>query len=658
MSLYFLALLAAAVSGIPGLFLRRRGGEVAAGLLGLAAALGLGASLAVLSGGQVGSFALRTAALGAPGLLVFDPLAAFFAIPVLILSVCGAVYGLGYWEGRRGNTPLLRLVYGLLTAALLLLVAASHALTFLLAWEGMAIAAFVLVMAEDREAETRRAGWIYLAATHTGTLLLFAAFALLARVQGQAGFGALPAGLAASRVGTALFTLFLLGFGFKAGLFPLHLWLPPAHAAAPSHVSALMSGVLLKMGILGIARFLSWVPDPPPWWGGTLAAAGALSGILGVAFALGQHDLKRLLAYHSIENIGIILLGLGLGTLGKATGHPAMQALGYAGALLHVVNHSLFKGLLFLSAGSVLHATGTRDLERLGGLGRTMPWTSAAFLAGAWAICGLPPLNGFVSEWLIYLGAFRGLGLEPGLGWQGWPLVILVSLALIGALALACFAKAFGAVFLGLPRTETANHAPEAPRTMLLPMGLLALACLAIGVAPALFAPALGRAAGVLGGSPVGSPVGGEALTALAPLRMLTWAAAILGLLALLLGRWLRPAAPTPREGDLPTWDCGYAAADARMQYTASSLADGLVRGLRWALRPEAHLPRVAGWFPRPARYESHVPDPALDRAAAPALQLVARGAGFLRVAQGGALPVYLLYVLLTLLALLVWMVA
>jgi len=645
MKLYLLALLAAAASGVPGLWMRRRGGEVAVGLLGLAGVLGLWASLAVLSGGPGGSFAIRTASLGTPGLLVVDPVAAFFAIPVLVLAFCGALYGLGYWEGRRGNTPALRLVYGLLVACLVLLVAASHILVFLLAWEGMAIAAFLLVMAEDREAETRRAGWIYLVATHTGTLFLFAAFALLARTTGQSGFAALPAGLAATGAGTALFALFLLGFGFKAGMLPLHFWLPPAHAAAPSHVSALMSGVLLKMGILGLVRFLSWVPDPPLWWGGVLVALGALSGLLGVAFALGQHDLKRLLAYHSIENIGIILLGLGLGTLGKSLGNPVMQTLGYAGALLHVLNHSLFKGLLFLSAGAVLHATGTRDLERLGGLGQRMPWTSGAFLVGSWAICGLPPLNGFVSEWLIYLGAFRGLGL----GRQAWPVVILLSLALIGALALACFAKAFGAVFLGLPRTGAGAGAREAPRVMLLPMGVLALACLAIGVAPLLVMPALGRVAEALG------PAAGAGLSALGGLGAISGVALALGLLALLLWRWLRPV---PQAGDLPTWDCGYAAPDARMEYTASSFADGLVRGLRWALWPVVHRPRVSGWFPRLTRYESHVPDPVLDRAAAPSLRLTVKGAALLRVAQGGALPVYLLYVLLTLLVLLVWMVA
>ncbi|HJW43943.1 MAG TPA: proton-conducting transporter membrane subunit [Geothrix sp.] len=650
MTLYLLAILAAAASGIPGLFLRRKGGEVAVWLMGLAAALGLSASLRVLGGGPTGTLSLRTVSLGSTGLMVLDPLAAFFAVPVLLLAFCGALYGLGYWEGRRGNTRSLRLVYGLLAASLALLVTASHALTFLLGWEGMAITAFLLVMAEDREPETRRAGWIYLASTHTGTLILLGAFALLAAATGQYGFTALPAGLAGSRTGTILFALFLLSFGFKAGVLPLHYWLPPAHAAAPSHVSALMSGVLIKMGILGMVRFLSWVPDPPLAWGGTLVVLGALSGVLGVAFALGQHDLKRLLAYHSIENIGIILLGLGLGTLGKGMGQPVLQTLGYAGALLHVVNHSLFKGLLFLSAGSVLHATGTRDLERLGGLGRRMPWTSGAFLAGAWAICGLPPLNGFVSEWFIYLGAFRGLGL----GRQAWPLVILLALALIGALALACFAKAFGSVFLGLPRDARAAEAQESPRTMLAPMGVLAFACAAIGVAPILVAPALDR---VIAGLGAGLSAGPEAhsLSSLANLGLLSAMAVALLLLALLLGRWLRPARRAPEPG---TWDCGYAAPGSRMQYSGSSFADGLARGLRWALWPVAHHPKVAGWFPRPARYESHVPDPVLDRAAPPLFGLSIRAAALFRVLQGGELPVYLLYVLLTLLSLLVWMVA
>ncbi|HEX7598348.1 MAG TPA: proton-conducting transporter membrane subunit, partial [Polyangia bacterium] len=540
----------------------------------------------------------------------------------------------------------LRLVLGLLAASLAFLVVSTHALPFLLGWEGMAIAAFVLVMTEDRLPEVRRAGWIYLVCTHTGTLALFGVFAILYSVSGQWAFSMLPRGFAASGQGTALFGLCLFGFGLKAGVMPLHLWLPSTHAAAPSHVSAVMSGVLIKMGILGLVRLLSWIPDPPFWWGAVLMALGALSGILGVAFALGQHDLKRLLAYHSIENIGIILLGLGLGTLGKSTGHPVIQILGFAGALLHVLNHSLFKGLLFLAAGSVVHAVGTRDLERMGGLGRRMPWTSAAFLAGSWAISGLPPLNGFVSEWFIYLGSFRALGYFR---WP-WSLVVLAALALIGALAMACFAKAYGTVFQGSPRTEAAGAAHESPRSMLMPMGILAGACAIIGLAPMLMAPALDRVVATLS---VGADM--QPLSLLVSLPSLTILALVLLGSALLLWRWLRPADP---RGTQPTWDCGYAVSNTRMQYTASSFADGLVGGLRWVLWPKAHGGKVTGCFPVDRPFESHVPDLVLDRLANPLFRSLSVGATLLRFFQGGKVHIYLLYVLLTLLALLLWMVA
>ena len=466
MRLYLLAVLLMMSSGFPGLFLRRRGGEVAAVLMSLGAVIGLTAAIRVLAGGPVATFALPPAPLATAGLLTLDLIGAFFAIPVFLLPACAAIYGIGYWDDHQENVRTLRLVLGLLAASLAFLIVSTHALPFLLGWEGMAISAFILVMTEDRLPEARRAGWIYLVCTHTGTLALFGAFAILYSASGHWILSGLPRDFAASGQGTVLFVLCLFGFGLKAGIMPLHLWLPPTHAAAPSHVSSVMSGVLIKMGILGLVRLLSWTPDPPFWWGAVLMALGAISGILGVAFALGQHDLKRLLAYHSIENIGIILLGLGLGTLGKSTGHPVIQLLGFAGALLHVLNHSLFKGLLFLAAGSVVHAVGLRDLERMGGLGRRMPWTSAAFLVGSWAICGLPPLNGFVSEWLIYLGSFRALGFFQ---WP-WSLVVLTALALIGALAMACFAKAYGAVFQGSPRTEAAGAAHESPRSMLVPM--------------------------------------------------------------------------------------------------------------------------------------------------------------------------------------------
>ena len=643
MILLLLAAGLAAVSGVPGLF-RARGGLAAAWLMGLAALAGCAAAGLTLAGGGSGLALLRTP-LGTQGFLRLDAVGAFFLVPVLLLPACGTIFARGYWDGHHESARRLRLLLGLTTACMVLLVAAAHALTFLLAWEGMAVGSFFLVAAEDREPGTLRAGWIYLATTHTGTLCLFAAFALAASGAGFL-FTPLAPGFAATPRGSAMFLLFLAGFGMKAGVFPLHFWLPPAHAAAPSHVSSLMSGILIKMGILGLVRVLALVPDPPLWWGALLVALGALSGLLGVAFALAQHDLKRLLAYHSIENIGIILLGLGLGTLGKSAGHPELELLGFAGALLHVVNHSLFKGLLFLGAGSVGHATGTRNLERLGGLARTMPCTAAAFLAGSWAICGLPPLNGFVSEWLIYLAAFRGLAFAG----SSWPLLALAALAAIGAMAAACFAKVFGVVFLGQPRSREAAAAVEAPRSMLAPMAVLAAACALIGLAPALAAPALARAAAQAAG------LAGPADLGLAHLGMLTWIALPLLAGAGLLWAWAKGGA-APRTG-LPTWDCGYTASGPRVQYTASSFADGLVSALRYVLWPRVRWRRILALFPSQRSYRSQVPDPVLDRVAEPGLDLAARGLGRLRFFQGGQLPLYLLYILATLVALLVWMVA
>ena len=648
-------------SGMPDLFRRGGGGRTAAWLMGLGALAGLAAAALVLGGAGSASLALPHTPLGSPGYLRLDPVGAWFLVPVLALAATGAVFAVGYWDGQHEGARRLRLLYGITTGSMVLLVAAANALTFLLAWEGMAVTSFFLVVAEDRDSAARRAGWIYLAATHTGTLCLFAAFGLAAGGGGLFGlaaggggpaagnggllFAPVAPGLAATPAGTLTFLLFLAGFGLKAGIFPLHFWLPPAHAAAPSHVSSLMSGILIKMGILGLVRTLALVPDPPLWWGALLVVLGAVSGILGVAFALAQHDLKRLLAYHSIENIGIILLGLGLGTLGRSTGHPVLALLGFAGALLHVLNHGLFKGLLFLGAGAVARAAGGRDLERMGGLAKAMPFTAATFLVGSWAICGLPPLNGFVSEWLIYLGAFRGLALP----FPGWSVLTLAALALIGALAAACFAKVYGVAFLGQPRSREAAGAVEAPRAMRAPMAALACACVAIGALPVLLAPALARAAAAAAGL-----AGPADLAGLAHLGMLSWLALPLAAGAVLLWVWSRGRNAVGERP--PTWDCGYAAGSPRIQYTASSFADGLVGAMRPVLRPKERRPRIRALFPAPRGYRSHVPDPVLEGVAEPALGAVARGLGSLRFLQGGQLPLYLLYVLATLVALFIWM--
>ncbi|HMC88640.1 MAG TPA: proton-conducting transporter membrane subunit, partial [Gemmataceae bacterium] len=349
---------------------------------------------------------------GAEFSVAMDGLAAIFLVPIFLISLLGNVYGLSYWKqaDHPGNGRKLRLFYGTLTGGMALLVIARNSILFLFGWEIMALSAFFLVTTEDHEKEVRETGWIYLVATHLATLCLFALFALLRAATGSFALEPLEAASLTPRMATMIFVLALVGFGLKAGIMPLHVWLPSSHAIAPSHVSAIMSGVIIKMGIYGLVRVTSLLPNPPPEWGGVVLGLGVTSGALGVAFAIGQHDLKRLLAYHSVENIGIILMGLGLALLGRALGRADWVILGLSGALLHVWNHALFKALLFLSAGSVIHAVHTRAIDHLGGLAKSMPWTALSFLVGAVAICGLPPLNGFVSEFLIYLGLFGTLG--------------------------------------------------------------------------------------------------------------------------------------------------------------------------------------------------------------------------------------------------------
>jgi len=521
-------------------------------------------------------------------------------------------------------------------------VSARNALLFLAAWEVMALAGFFLVTAEEEKAEARRAGFIYLMATHAGTLALFGLFALLARMTG--GFAFPAAGVLSAAGAGALFLLGLVGFGLKAGLMPLHVWLPGAHAAAPSHVSALLSGVMIKTGIYGLVRLTSFFTAVPPWWGWTILLLGALSGVMGVLFAIAQHDLKRLLAYHSVENIGIIALGLGIALLGRSYGLPLLTVLGLTGALLHVINHGLFKSLLFFGAGSVIHATGTREIDRFGGLLRSMPRTALFFLGGAVAISGLPPLNGFVSEWLIYLGLFHSLA-APTLGLR---LAVLAApaLALIGALALACFVKVFGITFLGTARTPAAAAAHEAPPSMRWPMAILLAACLLIGLWPPLVVPLLGRAVAdwqpaTAPAIPLAGPV--APVTAIAITALM-----LVGLLALSAALLRRKAAGTAAAA--PTWGCGYPFPSSRMQYTASSFAQMLTGLFGWGLRSERHGGEVRDHFPAPAGFASHTPDTVLDRLLLPLCRLSARLCTWLRGRlQHGITGVYLLYTALTL---------
>ena len=645
---------AAALSGVPGLFLPRTsplGQRIATLLMEVAALLGTIGAASVLAGS--GGFAVELpwpAASGAT--LGIDALGAFFLVPIFLMGGLGSIYGLGYWpQGRNPRSARrLQLFWGLLTAGMALLVVARQAFSFLLGWEVMALSAFFLITTEDDREECRTAGWIYFIATHIGTLLLFGFFALWRRTTGSFALQPVAAGTLGSGAMSLLFFLALVAFGLKAGIMPLHFWLPGAHANAPSHVSAMLSGVMLKMGIYGLLRFLSLVPDSPASWGGLILALGAVSGLFGVVFAIAQHDVKRLLAYHSVENIGIILMGLGLALLGRDRGQSSLMVLGLAGALLHVWNHGLFKPLLFFGAGSVLRRTGTRQIDRLGGLAKLMPWTAALFLAGAVAICGLPPLNGFVSELLVYLGAARPL-VDAASGAPAAVLAVPV-LAMIGALAVACFVKVYGAVFLGSARSLLPPGRPgeqgESPASMIGPMLALAALCAFIGVAPSAIVPALEAA--IASWSPAGAATS-PGLLGLAPLREVGLAsAALVALVAIIVAATRRLGRSGARVG---TWDCGYARPTSRMQYTASSFGQPIAGMFAWVLRPRLHRPRVEGVFPGAATLESHVDDATLDRVIVPVSNLIAQRFGWFRRFQQGLVQSYVLYILIAVIALL-----
>jgi hydrogenase-4 component B len=632
-TLLITAMLLLPLSGVLALPGRRLGGLFS----GLAMLFGLGGAVLGFYATAYCLFHPQTASLSIPWptidglfLLRLDPLAAVFLFPLFLITGAGQLYGLGY---RHPRATWINCFYPFLAGGVAMLLLAGNGVVFLIGWEIMVLASFFLVFTERGNDETFPAGFLYLAATHTGTLALFGMFALLG---GPACLVRLPAaGSLPAAGGTVIFLLALFGFGFKAGVMPLHIWLPPAHAAAPSQVSALMSGVMIKTGIYGLFRIILLFREIPAWWGWLILVLGLVSGIMGVVLAIAQHDLKRLLAYHSVENIGIILIGLGAGLLGMSHGLTSLAVLGLAGALLHVINHGLFKALLFLSGGAVIRATHTRQLSAYGGLFHAMPLTALFFLGGAVAICGLPPLNGFVSEWLIYLGLFRGGLTATGLAGL---LPAVAGLALIGGLALLCFTKVFGLCFLGAARPEH-RMLTEAPGAMLTAMGVLLAACFAIGLAPLGIMPLL-AAAVAKPGLAVTVPAGEASLAALAPAGYLSLGALFLLLVLLSAAGLLQRRAP--RAG---TWGCGYAGPLPRARYTPSSFAEMIMGFFHWSLRTrQSGEPRL-GLFPPRASFVTHTPDFVLDLLVLPAVAILVSGAScFRRLVQHGVLGTYLLY--------------
>jgi hydrogenase-4 component B len=642
--------------------------------LALAGSLFLAVAAAgALAGGNVVTWTLPFGFTLFPWTVRLDPLSAFFMLALALLAMSISIYSIGYLKEMEAqhNVGILTFFYNLLLLSLALVFTAANAFFFLISWELMSITAFCLVTFKHERPEARPAAVLFLVMSHAGTGLLLAGFLML---------GALGRGVEIARFDFArfhllastlspfdqglVFLLFFLGFGVKAGMVPLHVWLPDAHPVAPSNISALMSGIVIKTGIYGMARAFFDFYGPPPLWMGTMVlAAGVVTALVGVLCALMEHDIKRLLAYHSIENIGIILMGFGAALMFRALDHPALAAMALVAALFHAMNHAIFKGLLFLAAGSAVQAAKTRNMEAMGGLVRRMPATAFFFLIGAVAISGLPPLNGFVSEWLTYQALLAGFGTTQSLTRVMFPVAGSL-LALTAALAAVCFVKAFGIPFLALPRSEAAANASESNHAMQAGMGLLAAACFVLGLGATWIFPMFDAitqgAFGIDISSTVvaasgfalrgGSPHAGTVSTFGIALALAALAAAAVFPIRRLLGRASRATGPS--------WDCGLPGLTADNQYTAAAFSKPLRMIFAAFYRPRQEIqPQydVSPYYPSAIHFESEV-EPLFERHIYDRLQRWIFGAARrMRAIQAGSIHAYLAYIFVTLILMLLF---
>ena len=567
--------------------------------IALSALLAISGLLAVLAGftGLISGGGSITLPLGLPWLpmhLRLDALGSFFLLVIGSLTLPVSIYSYGYLSHEKKLTPL-AIFLPLFVLGMMGVVLSDDAFTFMLYWELMSVSSYFLVTHEHQYPENRKAGFIYLLMAHMAGLLIMGSFATLYAVSGSFEFSAMREASISPLWASVAFLLAGFGFGTKAGVVPMHGWLPDAHPVAPSNVSALMSGIMLKVAIFGFIR-ITWdlmgSGDFQWWWGALVLAAGSSSAVSGVLMALQQHDLKRLLAYHSIENIGIILIGLGLGMLLAHFNHPTLAALGLIAALYHTINHALFKGLLFMGAGAVLHKTGTRNMEKMGGLIHRMPWTSGLFLVACISISALPPFNGFVSEWLTFQTAL----MAPQLGGALLTAMVPFSaamLALAGALAATCFVKVFGVVFLGHARSEAVADAKEVDMWMKFGMVIPAVCCLLLGLLPTLFIPLLDHVPQALLHTSMLSSLHNHSWVWLTPMdaERASYSAPLALIGMLLLGGlafwWLHPKGNHIRRSKM--WSCGNPHTHARMQYNAASFSQPLRRIFVDLYQPEEH---------------------------------------------------------------------
>jgi hydrogenase-4 component B len=671
MTILLIALLASYTAGIaaPLCFPKRARTQnfIASGCAILAAACGMALGVT----GLLSSEALMIAIPSTLPFVTFafrvDALSGFFVLTISLVGFAVSLYALSYLREFYDRIPIgaLGALYNGFLLSMTVVVIADNGFFFLIVWELMSLLSYCLVVTEHENGEVRYAGFFYLIMTHVGTAFIIITFLIFFQEAGSFSFDAFrhPDQPLSEGMRTFVFLAALIGFGAKAGIVPLHVWLPYAHPAAPSHISALMSGVMIKTAIYALLRvyfdFLGGVF--PWWWGFVILTVGAVSALLGVMYALMEHDLKSLLAYHSVENIGIILLGIGAGMIFQTYGLRELAALGLLAGLYHTINHAIFKALLFLGAGALVSATHTRNMEEYGGLLRRMPWTGVFFLIGAVSIAALPPTNGFVSEWLVFQSLFLSFHLPAILLKLMLPLAAAM-LALTGVLALACFAKAFGISFLGLPRSAHARHAEEVAAPMRIAMGFLALLCLVLGFGPMLVIPLLDRVTAPMTGATIAGNIIALDGWALAPVNvefssLSTPALAIMLIVLAGLGLLLVPVFGG-RFGKrmYKTWGCGLNLTP-RMEYTATGFVQPIKRVFSLIYQPtvklETEFLAESRYFFTRRRFEFRIEPVFQKYLYDPVVVFFSTAADRLRIIQAGSLHLYLAYIFVTLVILL-----
>jgi hydrogenase-4 component B len=599
-------------------------------------------------------------------LFIFDPLSIFFLAVIGLVCIPSAIFSIGYL--RQETLKKKSIAWALLSAFILsmcFVVTSGNIFAFLIFWELMSLISYFLVVFDYKHEKSIRAGTIYIVMTHIGTAFLVAAFMIMFRYAHSFDFAAVKSACATMPAATrnAVFLMLLVGFGTKAGIVPLHIWLPYAHPQAPSHISSIMSGVMIKTAVYGMIRFVICILGVNvSWWGLLVLALAVVSCLVGIIYALTERDIKRLLAYSSVENMGIILIGVGLSMFFLSVSMPYLAVFALIAGLYHLINHAIFKSLLFLCAGSVHKATGTRDIEKLGGLIKSMPQTAACFLVGAMAISALPPLNGFVSEWLTLQAFFLGT-LKTAGGVRLFLGVSAAMLALTGGLAAACFVKAFGVTFLALPRTRHAQDVKEVSLSMKMGMSFLAILAIIFGLAAAAVIKILAKVAGAATGTDTGdmvftlnnftiSPQIGKSICLSTP--MIGLALIILGVAGFAAYRLLGK-----RKARLyKTWDCGYYKLDSRNEYTATAFSKPFRIAFSFFLLPYRRTEKVrqSYYHVKSFFYETYTTKVFKKFIYDPAISMVLRSARSMRRIQPGSIHLYLAYIFVTLLLLIIFM--